>query len=501
MSEEVKDPGDLKTVAGQSLWNFVGLTLPLVLALIAIPLLIDNLGKERFGVLAIIGLVIGYMSVFDLGLGQAQAYFIADRRGRGRENDIAVVFWTGILLILCLGVVFSGVSFYLSEWFARSVLEVEPELEAEVIQAFQMVPFIVPFVMLSPCLIATLEAYQEFRLINLIRIPTGALYIVAPLFVLPFTDSLVAVVLAMGAGRVVEMLAFFIFSRHRVGGYLPRPSPYYAKRMFGFGGWMTVTNIIQPAMIHGDRFFLGGMKNLVSVTYYATPAELIVRLLVVPRSIVTALFPNLTMRFAGKKEGVEELFSQCLILLMALLLVGSSILIVFGPWGLGVWLGEEFRENSGPVLRWLAVGIVALSLAYVPQFLVQASGKPSYTAIAHLGELPIYIALAYVGISLGGVVGAAIAWTARGVLEFGIMLWLAQRRMPGTSQYGSRLVVCFGITIGVLILMVFLPDNHQGMLFGAGLIVVFLPIIWFFLLGKQERALIAGIVNRVLKRG
>lgn len=494
------DPGDLKAVAGQSLWNFLGLTVPLVVALISIPLLVEHLGKERFGVLGIIGLVIGYMSVFDFGLGQAQAYFIADNRGRGKDSETSVVFWTGISLILGLALVFSGLSYFLCEWFARSVLEVEPDLQEEVIQAFRVVPFLVPFVMVAPCLIATLEAFQEFRLISLVRIPTGASYFLAPLLVLPFTNSILAVVVALGVGRLVETLAFFILCRRRIkGGALPKPSAYYAKRMFRFGGWMTISNVIQPAMIHGDRFFLGGMRGLVAVTYYVTPAELIVRLLVVPRSLVTVLFPNLTMRFAGSKEGVEDLFAQCMFILTAVLWTGAGLLIVFGPWGLGVWLGEDFRANSGPVIRWLSVGIVALSLAYVPQFLIQASGKPSQTALAHLGELPVYIFLAWVGIELGGVVGAAIAWAARGTLDLGIMLALARRRMPGLAGRGLRMHGSILATLICLTGMVFLPDSAAGMLVGAGVIIAGAVIAWQFLFGRMEKELVLTVVGRVLK--
>ena len=500
-AEKNTDPGDLKTVAGQSLWNFAGLTLPLVLALVSIPLLVEHLGKERFGLLGIIGLVIGYMSVFDMGLGQAQAYFIADQRGRGDSSKTSTVFWTGISLIGVLGLVFAGVAFFLGEWFAHSVLKVGPELEEEVVLAFRVVPWIVPFVMITPCLIATLEAYQEFRLINLIRIPTGASYFLAPLAVLPFTNSMVAVVIAMGVGRLAEAISFFYYCRRKVdSGFIPRPSGAYAKKMFRFGGWMTITNIIQPLMIHGDRFFLGSMRGLTAVAYYVTPAELIVRLLVVPRSLVTVLFPNLTMRFAGGKEGVEDLFSQCMYLLTALLWGGAALLIVFGPWALGLWLGEDFRVNSGPVLRWLAVGIVALSLAYVPQFLIQASGKPAHTALAHLSELPVYILLAWVGISLGGVVGAAIAWAIRGMLDLGIMVYLARRRMPGMEGRMTRLVLSFAGALSVLIGMVFLPDSGMGMLLGSVLIILLVPLVWVFLLGTEEKALIGGIIARVLKR-
>ena len=52
------------------LWSLAGTGLPLIVAAASIPSLIAALGTTRFGVLSLAWIVVGYFSLFDLGLGR-----------------------------------------------------------------------------------------------------------------------------------------------------------------------------------------------------------------------------------------------------------------------------------------------------------------------------------------------------------------------------------------------------------------------------------------------
>ena len=71
-----------------SVWNLVGLGLPLLVALVSIPILIRGLGTDRFGILTLAWVVIGYFSLFDLGLGRAVTKLVADRLGAGASERV-----------------------------------------------------------------------------------------------------------------------------------------------------------------------------------------------------------------------------------------------------------------------------------------------------------------------------------------------------------------------------------------------------------------------------
>jgi len=57
-------------------------------AILATPVLIRGLGTERFGILTLIWVMIGYLSLFDLGIGSALTKLVADKLGEGKEEQI-----------------------------------------------------------------------------------------------------------------------------------------------------------------------------------------------------------------------------------------------------------------------------------------------------------------------------------------------------------------------------------------------------------------------------
>ena len=69
-------------------WNLGGLDFPLGIAVLTVPHSIENLGQERFGLLALAWGLIGYAGSLDLGLGRALTQMVA--RLRGEENLLSI---------------------------------------------------------------------------------------------------------------------------------------------------------------------------------------------------------------------------------------------------------------------------------------------------------------------------------------------------------------------------------------------------------------------------
>ncbi len=53
-------------LARNTILNFAGLSAPMLVAIVSIPLLISGLGTDRFGVLTLAFAISGYFGVFDL---------------------------------------------------------------------------------------------------------------------------------------------------------------------------------------------------------------------------------------------------------------------------------------------------------------------------------------------------------------------------------------------------------------------------------------------------
>ena len=136
-----------------TLWNFAGVLLPLAVAVAVMPWLINSLGTERFGMLTLAWVVLGYFGLFDLGLGRALTQIISARLSKGEDVQIAGIVWTASLLMLLLGVVGGVALFLTAHWLIYEILNVPETLRAESLIAIQFiaagVPIVIPYLSLQ----------------------------------------------------------------------------------------------------------------------------------------------------------------------------------------------------------------------------------------------------------------------------------------------------------------------------------------------------------------
>ena len=64
------------------------------MALFTIPFLIKGLGEEKFGILSLAWVVIGYFSLFDFGIGRTLTKIVAEKIGLEEIDEIPGLFWT-----------------------------------------------------------------------------------------------------------------------------------------------------------------------------------------------------------------------------------------------------------------------------------------------------------------------------------------------------------------------------------------------------------------------
>ncbi|MEJ2286160.1 MAG: hypothetical protein P8X85_21500, partial [Desulfobacterales bacterium] len=85
-----------RRLARNVIWNLLGLGLPPLIGVAAIPPILQGLGIYRFGILTITWAVLGYFSVFDLGIGRALTKLVAEKLGRGETLKMPALIWTAL---------------------------------------------------------------------------------------------------------------------------------------------------------------------------------------------------------------------------------------------------------------------------------------------------------------------------------------------------------------------------------------------------------------------
>lgn len=490
--------GDL--LARNVVWNLVGACAPLAVAVPAVPLLIHPMGTDRFGVLTLAWSVIGYFGLFDFGFGRALTKLVAERLGAGRNAEVAPLFWTSLFLMLLFGVLGAAVMAVLAPWLVYSALRIPRAIQAETLRAFYLLAASLPVLIASAALRGFLEAHQHFRASTAVRVPLGIFTFAGPLAVLPFSTSVLPVVAVLALARLAATVALGVLCLRAHPGLRDAVAirTSLIPELASFGGWMTVSNVVSPMMVSLDRFLIGALVSISAVAYYAAPSEAVTKLLFFSSALAGVVFPALSSAIAQDKARARVIFIRAVKYTFLAMFPVVLLIVSFAREGLTLWVGAAFSEHSAVILRWLAVGVFFSSLAQIPFSLIQAMGRPDFTAKLHLIEVPAYATLLWFLVKGKGIEGAAIAWTARMAVDAAILFAFSWRWLEADMHEVRRLIMSLASAIGLFILDAFPVDGLTKKIYVASILCAFASIGWFALLNPTERMYARNLYPRTL---
>lgn len=418
-----------RSIARNTLLNFGGLSVPLIVGVVALPIITRNLGAARFGLLGLTLALLEYSGLFDLGLGRATTKHVAEKLATG-DDEVSHLVVGSVLSQLAFGILGGLVFAAAAPFFAHHVFVIPGDMTGEAVTVFRVLGALIPVTLLLLSLRGVLEAAHRFDLSNIVRVPSSIVSFLIPAIASSRGHTLPTIMMWLFVSRVV-FCTLSVFAVNRAIPTLKWKLPEdwsMLRPLLAFGGWMSISNVVSPLLIYLDRFMLGAFVGLSAVGYYTAPFDGVIRMLIVPGSLVNAFFPSISgMQVMGDQVGLKRVFRKA-VRNMSLILAGPAlILMIFGPILLRFWLGETFAANGGMAVRVLAFGVLMNSLAHIPSSFIVAMGRPDINAKFHLGELVIHIPLAWLLITRFGVTGAAIAWTLRVTLDVTLLFTAVSR--------------------------------------------------------------------------
>lgn len=401
-------------------WVFVSNFLPLAAGVYAIPLMVDGFGNELFGFLTILWMFIGYFTLFDLGISRALTLSIAKTNAVGDRAGVAKLYSTGMSVVILAGIV-AGLLVYISAgYLSRSVFSIDEKLIATAEASLQVTGVAVVFTVWATGLRGVLEGFEKFKVVSIGRIPLGIWMFLGPLLAFyAFGDFLYAVA-SLAFARLL-LFVYYLFCTRQVVTYSHKEfSKENLFRLLGFGGWMTLSNTISPIMVYFDRFIIGSMIAMSVVSFYTVPYEMATKLLLVPASIGTVMFPRLSALIHERDYAEVSKLQWRSYIANALLIVPVIVgVYLLGEFFLSVWVGAEYAEKSYTVFLIILFGVLINAMGSVPYNLLQAAGRAKVTALLHLFEVPFYLAAITLVIKGDfGLEGVAVVWAVRCLLDW-----------------------------------------------------------------------------------
>ena len=407
------------------IWNLLGNVLPLVVGLLIFPLIISAYGTERFGLLALAWSLVGYFSLFDMGLSRAITQMVSERLSKQIDNaEIVEMIRTSFHVMWLLGLIGGSVLWLIVPWLITDMLKISSALNHETIQAFSILAFSIPLVVHTSALRGVLDALQLFKQASLIRIVLGVGTFVGPYIASLFGASLIYAAYSLVLVRVISWVMHF-YVVHNTALLKTKSLNYHGKwlkPLFSFGGWMTVSNVIGPLMVYLDRFVIAAIIGASAVAYYVAPYEVVTKMWAVPAAISGVLFPLFAKEWQKNPITSAKFLNQGVTYVLIFLYPLVLFMSLFAHEWLLIWLNQEFSVNGAVIVGWLAAGVLVNSVAQIIFAKVQGAGRADWTAKLHMLEVLPYLLILWFALKHFGIAGAAFAWFLRVTVDmFGLV--------------------------------------------------------------------------------
>jgi O-antigen/teichoic acid export membrane protein len=492
------------TFSQNSLMNLVTQVAISGLAVIALPAIVHGLGDERFGLLSVCWLMLGYVGFLDLGIGQATVNLLAGKVSEGKMDEASRILRTSFYLGIALSIAFIFLFEALQELGLASFLNLSPAVMAEGKISLQLFALGIPPVLMMGVLRSVPFSMNRFDLVNALQTLGAILQWLGSIAVLYLGGGLVEVIALFVATRYLIALLLYFYVRRVFPQHPAHPAKIgesHLRSLLAFGGWVSVAQLIGPLLLVLERVIISRTSSPEWITYFAVPQDTLLKLVIIPMSLASTLFPVVSARW-GMPDGAafsRRIYHDSVRYTYYVLLPAAFLGVVFGADILRLWLGDTFAARSGDVFAMIAFGVLFHALAQLPNTLILGSGKPRITATLLLVELIPYLALCYWFTSMWGVKGTALAWLMRVVLETTYLfirvrsLWKGSETIAAYSYLwkGAALLLCCGLPV--------LAARYAGLgtTASVGVMVGFLAIytlsLWFVVFDREDRGRLLGV--------
>ncbi len=499
--------------AGAAL-NYVSIVLHMVVGLIYTPYMLHMLGQSEFGLYSLAASIIAYLTVLDLGFGNAIIRYTAKFRAEGRQREQEEMFGMFLLLYVGIGVVavVAGSVLTLNVDRLFSAKMTTAEVERTRIMLWLMT-FNLAFTFPMSIWGSIMTAYERFVFQRIVSIVRGVLNPVVMVALLVVGYKAVAMVVVTTVFNVVTLLINYWYCKHRLHIYVrfARFRWAFLKEVSIYSFWIFLNAIMDRIYWSTGQFVLGIYKGAVAIAVYSVAIQLQQMYMMFSTAISSVFLPRVTSMVAkgNDRRAVSDLFirtSRMQYIVMAYIL---TAFIVFGRPFIRLWAGEGY-EDSYVIALLFFIPLTVPLIQNLGITILQARNEMKFRSVLY-----IVIALASLGLSIpmtryyGGIgcaVATAVALTVGQIVIMNIYYRRKQSLAIGTfwREIGRMSVVPLLVGSASLALI---ETAHIDLLsvprFGAaGLLfsALYLPLFWRFSMNDNERTLFMKPINLLMQK-
>jgi len=407
----------------------------IVSGLLLTPIIVDTLGTEQYGIWSVIGGVLAFIGLLDIGIAPSVIRFSAEQRGRKSQEETSALASTALALYLVIFLVAVAVTLILA-WVLPLVVDIPDRFVDEARLALILV--LLGFAIRFPVGLFTslLAGQQRYDVINFAGLVSAVLYLVGVVGVLLWRGGgVLTLAVATLIVTLVRLVWPLLWVRRELPALRLRPSlatRVQARELLSFSGRNFMIHVASKVVFSTDVIVVGIVLGIVAAGLYKIPATLFALAFGVGMAVTTLLFPLLSeLEGAEERERQRDYLLAGLRMSLAVVLLVSAPLAVLPDRFLAAWLPDGDFGDSVPVLAVLMVSLLFAQPGYMlTQFLV-ARGRHGGIALVRVAAVSANLVLSIVLAYAVGIWGVALATLVTEAVATGIATPLLIRRETG----------------------------------------------------------------------
>lgn len=479
--------------------NVLTMIVRLAIVFIMTPVLLHNIGRYDFGLWEMIGGIIGYMGVLDLGTRPAISRFAAKYRAEQDAASLQELFSSVFVFFVCVACLMAVGLLVWSLGFAGTLApEGEPSYRYSVVLAILAAQILITF----PGYVAEsyLEGFQKYPLKNNISIVKMAISSSAILYFITPENGLILMVGISAATTVIKYLIYLWLLTLPAMGSIHYRLQYFSlaklREIVIFGSKSLVQGLSTRVENNTDALVIGFFMGPAMVPFYSIPANLVQHMRGLGMTLTHAfmpLFSDLGARSEDNKiRQVYTLASKYVVGLLLPLAVG--LVLVGGPF-LGVWVGPEFQEKGELILLLLVLfTLTPMINPFVSRYLTGIGKHGIFARVAPVAAV-VNLGLSVLLVEPLGLWGVAFASLVPVFFVVPIYLVYGCRQMglPVRKYLVSSVLpaliptIVMGVVVGLYRVEYGLADYGDIAIAVFTGIAVYFPLFVLFVLNGEER--------------
>lgn len=494
--------------------NYVSICLNMVVGLLYTPYMLRMLGQSEYGLYSLAASIIAYLTVLDLGFGNAIVRYTAKFRAEGKQREQEEMFGMFFILYIGIGIIAmiagSVLSLNVENMFSRAMTE--SEVHRTRIMLWLMT-FNLAFTFPMSIWGSIMSAYERFVFQRIVSIIRSVLNPVVMILLLVVGYKAIAMVVVTTIFNVATLLVNWWYCKYKltIKVRFAKFKWAFLKEVSIYSFWIFLNAIMDRIYWSTGQFVLGIYKGSVAIAVYAVAIQLESMYMMFSTAISSVFLPKVTSMVTkgSSDEEISDLFirtGRIQYIVMAYIL---SAFVVFGKQFIILWAGDDYADAYYLTLMFFVPLTVPL-IQNLGILILQARNQMKFRsmlyiviALCSLG-LSIYLAQIYGGYGCAFATGMAL------LIGQGLIMNIYYQKKQRINIKGfwweilkMSIVPAVFIVVGLYALNHFEPSNMTVLDFAKYLIlytVLYIPLFLIFSINKEEKDLLLYPVLLIIRR-